>query len=306
MNSESMNSESMNSDKQPGDHSFEAHLLEEGYAEATADRYARHAAELSAWAEAEGTSGSDLSYRDVVAWLRSLDGSAATRDKRLRAARHWLGWLKERGERTSNPAAGLSVRGRTYRLPQNILTPEQLDRLYAEQPAGSRVEKRSKAMLGLLVYQGITTGELALLRAEHLDLEAATARVPSDGRSKARRLRLEARQILPLSRYMETVRPALMEKRGKPCDRLFFTIGETGEIENALVVLRRRLRKRHEWFVGSRQLRASRIVAWIKQEGLRTAQHRAGHRQVSSTERYRQASQEDLIRAVEKHHPLAR
>lgn len=52
------------------------------------------------------------------------------------------------------------------------------------------------------------------------------------------------------------------------------------------------------------QLRQSRIVIWVKSEGLRQAQHKAGFRRVLSAERYRKADLTDLKEQLKNHHPL--
>ena len=52
------------------------------------------------------------------------------------------------------------------------------------------------------------------------------------------------------------------------------------------------------------QLRQSRIVHWVKSEGLRQAQYKAGFRRVLSAERYRKADLTDLKEQLSNHHPL--
>jgi integrase/recombinase XerD len=46
------------------------------------------------------------------------------------------------------------------------------------------------------------------------------------------------------------------------------------------------------------------ITAWIKQHGLRKAQYMAGHRYVSSTERYNEDKLEELKKEVNMHYLL--
>jgi len=53
-----------------------------------------------------------------------------------------------------------------------------------------------------------------------------------------------------------------------------------------------------------KQIRASVIVDWLKHYNLRQVQYMAGHRYVSSTERYQANNLENLKSQVEKFHPL--
>jgi len=52
------------------------------------------------------------------------------------------------------------------------------------------------------------------------------------------------------------------------------------------------------------QIRASVITNWLHHYNLREVQYMAGHRFVSSTERYRTDNLEDLQKELEKYHPL--
>jgi len=52
------------------------------------------------------------------------------------------------------------------------------------------------------------------------------------------------------------------------------------------------------------QIRQSVITEWLKEKNLRTVQYMAGHRYISSTERYKTSNLEDLKDALNKHHLL--
>jgi integrase/recombinase XerD len=54
------------------------------------------------------------------------------------------------------------------------------------------------------------------------------------------------------------------------------------------------------------RIRASVITNWLKHYNLREVQYMAGHKYVSSTERYRTDNLEDLQKELEKYHPLNR
>jgi len=52
------------------------------------------------------------------------------------------------------------------------------------------------------------------------------------------------------------------------------------------------------------QIRTSVITGWLQHYNLRGVQYMAGHKYVSSTERYRMDTLEDLQKELEKYHPL--
>jgi len=310
---------------------FKKHLLEEGYAASTARSYARSVEKLISWMEAEGLGPAELGYSDLVAWTRQLkaegagdspdnsDSSAGgyasscgyarkTVNGYLRAARHWIDWLASKGVRDGNPARGLKVRGERKQVPGNLLDEDQLTDLYENHPRETLSERRDRVITGLVAFQALRKGELEALRPENVDLEAGTAHVPEKGRGKARKLQLRTEQIAPLMSYLKTVRPQLVEATlkagGDEPDALLTSTGRSTDLGNVLQLWIGRLREQNPKVKNARQLRASRIVRWIRASGLRKAQQKAGHAHISSTERYREADLEGLKASVERHHPL--
>ena len=270
----------------------------------TVATYAAGAVRLVRWLDAEGIAPSEATYRDLLAWLRSLDVSPGRRNGLLTATRHYLSFLIEQGERSNNPARGLVVGGERRRLPHDLLAAEQLNELYRSYVGGSPARERNRAMLGLLVYQALHVHELSLLTPPDVDAEAGHVTVPNSRIAAGRVLWLDGRQVLNLHRYMAEARPALLAATGKQTGKLFTSAGSSDRLANALAHLMRELRERHGFFRDARQLRASRIALWLRTGHLREVQERAGHRYVSSTERYEAEGLDRLRAALAKHHPL--
>jgi integrase/recombinase XerD len=275
-------------------------LVAGGLARSTAAGYARRAAALESWLEGRGLTAAQASYADLVAWLGSLSHlSAKTRAGHLAAARRYLGWLTHTGERADNPAEPLTVRGVRRRLAHGLLEARELSALYSGWPGETACQVRDRAMLGLVLFQALRAGELKRLALGDVDAEAGTVSVAGSRLGAGRVLWLEARQLAGLRAYLDQARPALVSRRGADSDRLFVSAGGGASLANVLARLRRELPCRLE------TLRASRLALWLKSEHVREVQRRAGHRQVSTTERY-QAQQQDRLRAaVARHHPLS-
>lgn len=302
--------------------SFASYLLQEGYASSTAATYRRSVAKLLRYMEAEGLAADEITYHDLLAWVRrqrcgrSSSPTPRTINAHLAAVRHWMEQLIRRGIREDNPAAGLTVRGARSRLPHDLLSEEELTQLYREHPSGdghrqnyltagtSSVNLRDRCILGLIVFQALRRSELEALRPEHVALEEGYIRVPPVGRAEGRRLPLRPEQILPLARYLDSGLLSLSPKLFTSCGTSHGDV-RRHKLGNVLQRLARKLRQRSPFFLGFTQLRSSRIALWIKTDGLRRAQYYAGHRYVSSTERYRAQDLESLQAQLEKHHPLA-
>jgi site-specific recombinase XerD len=144
-------------------------------------------------------------------------------------------------------------------------------------------------MLGMMIYQGLSSGEVSKLELTDVKLEEAKVYVPSVARSNSRTLKLESVQILQLQKYITQVRAVLMAMKGDNCqsDTLFVSSGEGNRLDNSLTRLMRAARKLNPSIKNPKQIRASVITHWLTIYNIREVQYMSGHRYVSSTERYR-------------------
>lgn len=156
----------------------------------------------------------------------------------------------------------------------------------------------------MLVHQGITTGELQRLEPSQLDLESGTIRILPTKQSNSRTLNLKPFQVLELYKYQLEIRPKLLEERTTENPKLFISTGSSSKLQNTLQILSNQLKKNHSFFTGFPQIRASVIANWLKVHPLRQVQYWAGHKYVSSTERYLLGGLESLKQSVEQFHPL--
>jgi site-specific recombinase XerD len=71
-----------------------------------------------------------------------------------------------------------------------------------------------------------------------------------------------------------------------------------------LLHLFKAIRKTNPEIQNPKQIRASAITNWLKNYNLRQVQYMAGHKYVSSTERYQLNNLDNLQSKLEKYHPL--
>ncbi len=162
---------------------------------------------------------------------------------------------------------------------------------------------RNQVIISLLIYQGLTTGELLRLRTVDIELVAGLIRVPATNRTKGRTLELRARQVMLMADYLALDRPRLLRAE---TGALLLTLSgrpETGEGIGYLFETSRHL------FPGRRVtatvVRQS-VIAGLLAEGrdLRVVQVFDGQKYPSTTERYRQTGTKELQAAIAEHHPL--
>lgn len=282
---------------------FETYLASEKLKAATVSQHVRNAGYFLAWLEKEGLDIRQATHHEVLDFTDALrrEGSSINQANRvLLSLRYYFAWLNKEGAASGNPASGLKVRGAVRTVPTGLLEREELDSLYDRYTASDDRTYRNRVMLGLLVYQGLTREELETLRPEHLKLREGKIYIPQTNRNNARILTLEPHQILDLQEYALAIRPKL----GGDPGRLFTGRDGNPGLNNTLLHLCHALRRIDPGVRNATQLRQSVITEWLKTGNLRQVQYMAGHRYVSSTERYLTTSLEDLREALEKHHPL--
>jgi integrase/recombinase XerD len=284
---------------------FEKYLQEKKLSPKTIQTYRYNVELFNQWKQAELIQ--EITYSELLKFIRSRRTLGESRNliaSRITAVRWWLRWQKHEGKRATNPAENLFLKGQKRRLPHDLLEAEQLERLYKAFPSETVIDSRNKTMIGLLVHQGITTGELARLEPSHLNLEAGTIRILPTKQSNGRTLELKPFQVLELYRYQIEVRPQLLKEKGFDVPKLFVSAGSSDKLGNTFQKLSKRLKNRHGFFTGFPQVRSSVIANWLKAHSLRQVQYWAGHKYVSSTERYLLGGLEGLKQSVEKFHPL--
>ena len=62
--------------------------------------------------------------------------------------------------------------------------------------------ERNVVIVGLLIWQGLHSGELGKLQTDHVNLQNGIIYIPATGRSNSRELKLHIQQILPLHTYI--------------------------------------------------------------------------------------------------------
>ena len=215
-----------------------------------------------------------------------------------------------------NPVGSLRLQWHRGNVLEQVLDYEELELLYASHPSGSDREKRNRVLLGLLVYQGLSTGDIHQLKVKSVDLEKGRLSIPGHGRTNGRELELKVFQVLALQEYLLVVRPRLLEQLSgvvagrravvdaRVGEQLFFSRSGSVALKNSLKYLFVDLKNLNPKVVSVKQLRASVLAHWLRDRDVRQVQYLAGHRYVSSTERYDLYRYEALKTQLEQYHPL--
>jgi len=302
-------------------HGFKDYLQKLGNGENTIKQKQNYTGYFLNWLELESLHEEQARYNDLLNFIDygKLEGKSKKQiNSILRSIRNYYGYLKQTQPNLVNPAANLYLKGTLHKLPSNIINYKELETIYQTYPNRNNREKRNKAILSLLIYQGITTEELHKLEHRHLKLKQGKILVPGNRRRNSRALELKPFQILELYEYINEVKPSILNGIGKESpsrkpdqineerikEQLFISINGSENIKNSLLHLFKEIQKNNPELKNAKQIRSSVIVNWLKLFNLRQVQYFAGHKYVSSTERYQMNNLENLQSKLEKFHPL--
>src|SRR3954469_18114609 len=189
---------------------FDADLRRRGAAERTRRAYGTDAAELAAWATANGLSPAGVDYPVLRRWAARLSqkGSAPrTMARKLASIRSLFRTLLEHGEISQNPADLLPA-PRLPHHPPKVLKPQDVAAILDRIPAATPLEQRDRALFELAYACGLRAEEIIDLNVTSVDFDQEQIRVEGKG-SKTRFVPAGEPALKAVAAYLERARPAL-------------------------------------------------------------------------------------------------
>lgn len=292
---------------------FTEYLLQNRYSESTIKVHLLRIVRLENWLKKQGIEEDGMTYPELLKYTKYLQTEKGYErqsiNNELRAIKLYHDYLIEENIAMENPATDMSIRGTRTKAIGELLDSEELEDLYYSYQTEHydtffRASKlRDKAVVGLMVFQGVTTMELHHMQEEHLQLKKGKIDVPSTRRTNARTLKLQPCQMMELLEYVQEARPYLLKKyKGTNHEKLFF--GSIDQMHSITSRILKTMKENNQKVKGCSSLRTSIIINWLKNHSLRKTQYMAGHRYISSTEKYLQDDIENLQKIVENFHPL--
>ncbi len=292
---------------------FKTYRLKNGYSEKTIKTQNHHVKSFLNWCITQGITPENISYSETLKFIdheRSRSISSASIIRALNSVKIYFDYLVECKAIQHNIIRQIKLRNEGKKALPELLTTQQLETIYhnfgnvpewSHKTATAKLlHQRNTVILGLLVYQGLDSGEVARLEATHINLAEGKIYVPSGRSSNARTLKLQAIQILPFKTYIDEIRPKILEKRQQQTPYLF----PAKKYSDMICKITEQAKKTNPELKDSRQIRASVIMNWLKTNNIRQVQYMAGHKSIRSTEQYRNQDLTDLTRQLELFHPL--
>lgn len=291
---------------------YRQYLKAEGYTLKTIEGKLRQGELFKKWCKRQATHPEAIDYKTCLKYIQYLQRRGNTKrtiNHKLGSLKTYFKYLISEGRRSDNPLEDVSVKGVVRKVHHNLLEPDELEDLYYSFPTRNIIDpyhqltaQRNQVMVGLLVYQGLKTSELIRLEVEDALPHKGKIYIRGSRKSNARTLELKPWQVLELQEYVGQTRESIVERRKVTSDRLF--VPGNARLGNTLLHIIKKLRATNQKVVNVHQLRASVITHWLSQYNLREVQYRAGHRYISSTEKYLQDDLEGLHEMVDRFHPI--
>ena len=286
--------------------SFTDYLQEKGYSNSTIKTYGLVVDRFLLWLTSENLTVEVIDYKQVLSYVKYLKSkhlNQSTIIGYMVGLKWYYSYLIHINQVGLNPFIRLKLRDQKRQSIRKVLGLEVLDYLYESYPNVTLSHKRNKMILGLLVYQGLSVRDLQLLTTESIDLLLGRIDVPQGLKTAGRSLDLLPVQILALKDYIENIRPEL-HPISEQVEQLFIGRGGRLKLDNVISRLTRSLKDLHPEFSSLQVIRNTRITYWVQTEGLRKAQYKAGHRYISSTEKYKPIKDDSLFMMVNQFHPI--
>jgi site-specific recombinase XerD len=282
---------------------FTEYLQAKKFTAVTVTAYSKYSEKFLTWLADEELQAESFIYNDLLEFMRHCQNRGVTKHSVhmiLCIVRHYCNYLIHEGKRSDNPAAGVFIKGLVRKLPTNLLSMEAMEELFKQYSVQLNVDASKKIMFGLMVYQGLTVGELMRLQSHHIKLKDGKIFIKAIKRTNERLLDLKAVQITELQNYLQQNK----FKEGALFKEFCKTPMSERNINNRLQYMFRQLKQLNAKVINAKQIRSGVITFWLRQNNLRQVQYLAGHKYVSSTERYQCNNLDDLQNELQQHHPM--
>jgi len=290
---------------------FKAYRQKNGYSEKTIKVQNCHVNRFTNWCINNNINLVETTYNQALQFIDSERNRGILNQSIIReinSIRIYFDYLLESGTIKQNIIKRIKIRQSGKKVIPETLTPQQLENIYQSfinlpewehrTKMAKELHKRNVVILGLLIYQGLTSGETAKLETSHINLSEGKIYIPSTRKSNARTLKLQANQILPIKSYIEEFNPkTYLFPTKKHSDMICKIVSQAKKLHPENLSDNWRI-------IDSRQIRTSVIMNWLKTNNIRQVQYMAGHKSIRSTEQYRSQDLTDLTKQLELFHPM--
>jgi len=279
--------------------------LNQQNAPSTAKRYQREIELFFLSLEKQNINPKTVNYSQIMEYIGKLRTKQNNLGCSLHGIKKYYSYLLATGQRKDHPAKSIKLRDKQSRdiQLQDLFKTEELELLLDRKERYPILKNRNQIIISLLIYQGLTNGEVKKIEIENINLEQGIIYIKPGRKTNARTLKLQSKQIFWIMSYLQNDRPKLLKTESEKLIISSRGTAETGEGICYIIETQRHLFPDKK--LNAKTIRQSVITNLLKQgKDLRIVQAFAGHKYPSTTERYKQTQVEELKNQILKHHPL--
>ena len=247
--------------------------------------------------------------RAYQTWLQKKSYSPWTLVSRLEGVRRFFGFLEKTDAVLVNPCVVLLTPRIGKRLPRQVLTPSQVQRILDAPDPQTKRGLRDRALLEMFYSTGLRCGEMTRLALHDVDVKNGFARVLQGKGGKDRVVPIGRKAADCVAEYLKHVRAEWSKTQRDERALWLSAIGAHGplKIQAVAVIVKGYLRacgiaqgRAHLW----RHTCATHLVA--SGANIAYVQRLLGHRSLESTQRYTRVAVPEVKRTHHTTHPRAR
>lgn len=241
--------------------------------------------------------------RTFVSKLSELGMSASSLSRNISSIRMFHHFMIHEDQCENDPTETIELPKSPKKLP-TVLEIQEIERLLTGIKTETGKGLRDRAMLELLYATGVRVSELISIRLDDLILAESFIRVFGKG-SKERLVPVGEIALSWVTRYVETIRPSLVQK-GKGDDYLFLSMkGRPLTREAVFIILRSYVNSANINKTVSPHTFRHSFATHLLEGGadLRSVQEMLGHADITTTQIYTHLDREYLREVIQTFHP---
>ena len=221
----------------------------------------------------------------------------------LTSLRSWFVWLAQTGWIEEDVARDMELPKEERRLPANVLTVEEVERMLNEADVTKPLGIRDRAILETFYSTGMRANELAQLEVYDLEASRQVINIRQGKGKKDRVAPIGKRALMWLEKYIHDVRPQLVARTNT--NTLFVSCNGRGIHRTNISGIVRRYRRRAGLKAGSAHLLRHTAATLMLENGadLRSLQMFLGHERLNTTQLYTHVTIARLKEVHERTHP---
>lgn len=249
-------------------------------------------------------------YQHIVTYMDEISQQQPNPRYRvviLSAVKKYYDYLVESGYRIDHPCKRLNIKVNSNQAiqTQDLFSSDELQLLMNHENRYAHLDVRNNVLLSLLIYQGLTSQEIARLDVKDVDLDAGTIHIKESASLNGRTLALVTKQMILFSKYIDKDRKSLL--RGNT-DKLILTkLGKPIKVDSIHSVIEPLKPLFPDKNLNPKTIRMSVVCNWLNtgtKLPLEQVQYISGLQWPGSVEKYIKTNSLEEVELINKYFPI--